>query len=251
MNPFYIAICALASTYSSALFGLWIRHKIPSKHVGIETKSLPLTAALITTISGFILGMLVTTSMREYADRTSGIENSAVNILSLDRQLAQFGPETKEIRESLRDAFQIHIDNAWHISKHLSIDEIHKNTNRVEEIMQRIHALKPKTDSQGWLKSNALEVSHRIQEARWFSIEHSENSVPKIFFVAVIFWLTILFCIFGFLGSKHASTFAIFFMCSICVSTVIYLIVDINSPYSGLIQTSSAPLQTAVQHLCK
>jgi hypothetical protein len=67
--------------------------------------------------------------------------------------------------------------------------------------------------------------------------------------VVLVFWLTIIFVSFGLFAPANSTVFAGLFVSALSVSAAILLILELYSPYSGLIQVSSAPLRDALTQL--
>jgi hypothetical protein len=61
-----------------------------------------------------------------------------------------------------------------------------------------------------------------------------------------VFWLVILFMAFGLFAPSNATVFAALFVGSLSVSGAIFLILELDQPYAGLMRLSAAPLRAAV-----
>jgi hypothetical protein len=67
--------------------------------------------------------------------------------------------------------------------------------------------------------------------------------------VVLIFWLTIIFISFGLYVPRNATVVVSLLVSAISVSGAIFLILEMYSPYEGLIHVSTAPLRAALTHL--
>ena len=65
----------------------------------------------------------------------------------------------------------------------------------------------------------------------------------------LVFWLTIVFASFGLFAPPNATVIVTLFLCALSVSGAIFLILEMYTPFEGLIQISSAPLRDALAHL--
>jgi hypothetical protein len=63
------------------------------------------------------------------------------------------------------------------------------------------------------------------------------------------FWLTIIFVSFGYSAPRNATVIVTLFVCSLSVAGAIYLLVQLDQPYSGYIKVSSVPLRAAIDQL--
>ena len=72
------------------------------------------------------------------------------------------------------------------------------------------------------------------------------TSVPVPFLVVLVFWLTIIFTSFGLLAPRNSTAIAALFVCTLCVAGAIFLILEMDSPFEGLITIS----QDALRYAC-
>ena len=86
-------------------------------------------------------------------------------------------------------------------------------------------------------------------QTRWRVIEETGSSISTPFYVVLVFWLTIIFASFGLFAPRNATVIAAFFVCALSVSGAIFLILELDQSFRGLLQVSSAPLRTALAQL--
>jgi membrane-bound ClpP family serine protease len=67
----------------------------------------------------------------------------------------------------------------------------------------------------------------------------------------MVFWLVVLFVGFGLYGKRNATVLAAFFVGALTVAGAIFLILEMNHPYSGVMQISSAPISNALIHISR
>ena len=67
--------------------------------------------------------------------------------------------------------------------------------------------------------------------------------------VTILLWLTIIFASFGLLAPRNATVVAVLFLCALSVAGSIFLILEMDQPFDGLMKVSGAPLRYAVSHL--
>ena len=74
-------------------------------------------------------------------------------------------------------------------------------------------------------------------------------SVSWPFLVVLVFWLVALFIGFGLFARFNGTVVATFALGAISVAGAIFLILEMNRPYSGLMQISSAPIRNALTQI--
>lgn len=88
-----------------------------------------------------------------------------------------------------------------------------------------------------------------VGELRYLLFEQSGNAISAPFLVVVVFWLTIIFVSFGLLAPRNATVVATLLVCALSVTGAIFLILELNRPFEGLIQIPSTPLQRTLAQL--
>ena len=122
-------------------------------------------------------------------------------------------------------------------------------SSSVEGLAEQLRALTPRDDSQRSLQSHALNVAEKLLQARWLVFAGGEPSIPVLFLVVMLFWLTITFAIFAMLASRNATVVTVLFVCAVCVGSALFLILEMDGPFVGLLKVSADPLRFALAHL--
>jgi len=65
----------------------------------------------------------------------------------------------------------------------------------------------------------------------------------------LVFWLTIIFASFGLFSPRNATVIAVLLICALSAAGSLFLVLELDAPYEGLIKVSSAPLRNALAHL--
>jgi len=72
------------------------------------------------------------------------------------------------------------------------------------------------------------------------------RSLPMPFIVMLVFWLTIIFASIGLFSHRNATVIAVLLVCALSAACSLFLILELDTPYAGLIKVSSAPLRNAL-----
>jgi hypothetical protein len=65
------------------------------------------------------------------------------------------------------------------------------------------------------------------------------------FLLILLFWLTITFASFGFFAPRNALVVTVFFVCALSVASAVFLILEMDGPFDGLLTVSADPLRAA------
>ena len=109
--------------------------------------------------------------------------------------------------------------------------------------------LQPQTDAQRWLKDTALTIGQTMAQARWAGVQTLGRSIKWPFIVILVFWLAVIFASFGLFAPANAIVTMTLLLASLSVAGSIYLILEMDQPYDGLIKISSAPLLETLRQL--
>jgi hypothetical protein len=65
----------------------------------------------------------------------------------------------------------------------------------------------------------------------------------------LIFWFSVLFTSFGLFSPSNGTAFVVLFLCALSVSGALFLILEFDRPFDGMIQVPSLPLRNTLAHL--
>ena len=238
----------LACVFGGALFGMFLSTVLPEHHLSEASKDIvKLVTGLIATLAALVLGLLVASAKNAFDTANEGFRQSAARIILLDRTLAQYGPETKEVREMLGKGFAARIDQLFpkERSRHASLGAA-EGTAAIEAFAQRLRTLSPQTDAQRALQSRAVEIIDSVGQARWLGIEEEGNTIPTPFLVVLVLWLTVMFASFGLFAPRNAIAVTVLFLGALSLSGAIFLIEELNNPLGGFTSISRAPMDSAL-----
>src|SRR5882724_5035916 len=114
MSSISISVIALACLFGATLLGMFLQTVLPRNHLHADSKDVvKLGVGLIGTMAALILGLLVASAKGSYDAQSAEITDFAAQAVLLDRMLAHYGPETKEVRELLRNTVSRTLDELW------------------------------------------------------------------------------------------------------------------------------------------
>jgi len=253
VNSLVIAGIVFACTFGGALLGLLLRVLLPEHHLSNESKDIvKLGTGLIATMSALVIGLLIASAKSDFDARRNAFQQLSTNIILLDRSLAHYGPEAKETRALLHRAASTLFDHIWTpqgaSAAGIGDTEI---TEMGGTLYESVRNLKPSTDSQRSIQSQALSVTAELARLRWQLAQREQSSLPVPFLVVLMLWLTVLFMSFGLFSPVNSTVILVLFVCAFSVAGALFLIVDMDQPFEGLIQISSGPLRDAISQLGK
>ena len=244
MRSIGISAIVFVCIFGASLLGMLLRSTLPEHHLSSDSKdAVKVGIGLVGTMAALVLGLLVASAKGNYDSQGAALTQLAANVVMLDRMLAHYGPETKEVRDSLRLAVNSFIDSVW--SKTGS--GLVPGGNEI--VYEKIQGLSPKDDRQRALQAQALSIAMSSAQTRWLMYEQGVASVSMPLLVVLVLWLSLILGSFGLFAPANGTVITSMCICALAVSAAIFLILEMYSPFSGMIQLSSAPLQAALAHL--
>lgn len=227
---------------------MFLSTALPAHHLSEPSKDVvKLVTGLIATLAALVLGLLVSSAKTSFDKANEGFRNSAARLIILDRALAQYGPETKDLRAALRKNFEDRIGQyfARDRSGNSALGSS-AATIGMEGFAQKLRALTPQNDAQRAYQARALDMLEAVAETRWFGVENEGNTIPTPFLVVLVFWLAAMFVSFGLFAPRNKLVVTVLFMGALSISGAIFLIEELFDPLGGIITISSEPLHKAV-----
>jgi hypothetical protein len=244
-----ISWTVFACVFAGTVLGMLLRKALPEHHLSADSKDIVrLGTGLIATMAALVLGLLIGAAQTSFSSQRSEFTQRSANIILLDRVLAHYGQETREIRDLLRRTVirmidQIQPDDGSRPGK------VEPTAARGEILYDKLQALRPQGDLQRSLQAQALGLMLTIGQTRWLMFEQAERSLPMPFLVILVSWLAIIFVTFGLYAPRNATVITILIVCALSIAGAIFLILELDQPFTGGIRISSAPLRNALSQL--
>src|SRR5215475_8469130 len=239
MMDVIIGLISLACISTGLLAGVLLQNCLPRHHLDAASKdTVKIGAGMLATLTALVLGLLVSSAKSSFDAINTAIASGGAKIIMFDRILANYGPETNDVRHQLRQSVADSIDRIWSSNKTSpgGLRAAESGTG-VWMIQVELNQLTPRTSAQEQI----------LAQARQLAIEQQQNSLPAIFLILLIFWLVVLFFSFGLFAPRNATVLAVLLFCALSVSSAIFLVLEMNRPLDGVIKASNAPLRKALE----
>jgi len=252
MSPLGLSLIAFACILAGTFFGMVIRALLPEHHLSDDSKDVvKLGIGMVATLAALVLGLLLASAKANYDTLSSELKQVSGRIVLLDRVLAQYGPETAETRDLLRKGVAATVEKVWpEKSNKVPSASFPKPANYLEMVQDKLRYLSPRDDAHRQLQSRAIQVAGDIADTRWLLFTQlRQSSIQTPFLILLVFWLVIIFGSFGLFSPRNATVIIVLLVCIISATGSLYMILELDQPYQGLVKISSAPLQTALMFM--
>ena len=246
-----VGLIVFACVFGGALCGLYLSTKLAGHHLSEGSKDvMKLALGVIGTLAALVLGLLLASAKSSFDAKGNGIRELSADLVLLDRALARYGPATRNAREQLRNSVAAAIQRVWP-GEELEVAkvDIFDPVRELETVENGVRDLSPRTDAQRGFQSRALSLISEIARARVLNVERFKTTLPTVFLIVLVGWFTIIFACLSLFAPRNAVVITILFACAVSVSAAIVLILELDSPYQGVIRLSSAPLRDALAHM--
>lgn len=251
LAPLAVSLMIFFCTFAAAAFGMGLRKKLPDDHFSGDSKDvIKLVMGLIATMAALVLGLLIASANSSYQTQSGELQQISATIVELDGILAQYGPEANEPRHRLRASVSAAVDRIWS-KDNIRLGQLAPAANQPESasFYDGIAKLSPNTEAQHFIQKRALEISGAIRQTRALMVEQINSSIPWPFLTVLVFWIAMLFMGFGLFARANATVIVAFLIGALSVSSAIFLILELEHPYVGLMRISGAPLRNALAQI--
>src|SRR6516225_4560081 len=234
MSVFLLSVLVFVVTLGAALLGLYVHKRVPSEHINDSARSVVgQVAGLVTILLAIVLGTLIGTGFAFFGGQKTTLEALSAQILELDQALAQYGPETKPARDRLRDASQKAYDAFW------GGGEPDPKILTVENPMAAYQATK-------------AFLAGQIEHGRiLMSLQLAGPAIGAGAVIIIVIWAVVLFFGMGLFAETSNLVIAGLTFGALCVAFAVFLMLELNSPFTGLFRVNPAALEQAIANIDK
>jgi hypothetical protein len=250
VSPLSISLLIWAVLVAGALGGAVLRRGLPDHHLDSHAKDIVrLGCALIATIAGLVLGLLVNSANTSFNTQRDEVRQMAANLILIDLMLDQYGPDARPARDLLRTAVPTIVDRLWTDGAAAPKTSPLANRGPTEVAYRAVRALKPDGEEQRYFQAQALQAFTSAAHTRFILYEQAGSNVLTPFLVVLVFWLVLLFASFSLFSPMSPVAVAALALIALSVSGAIFLVLEMYSPFGGLMQIDPAPLRNALAPL--
>ena len=256
MNSLVVSGILLASALAGLFVGVFLRKVLPNPHLDSDCKDVvKMGTGLVAAVTGLVLGLLTASAKSSYDSQRENLRQMAANTVLLGpRPAAVRARGRRDTRPAPHDGEIVHRPPLARecVSARRTRRPRVRPANSLVTSRESIRNLPAKSESQISIKSHEpFQLTMELGKARWQLHRWEDSSIPVPFLVILNFWLAILFLSFGLFTPRNATVLAVLFVCAVSVAGALFLIVELDQPFAGLVRISSAPLNNALTQIGK
>jgi hypothetical protein len=251
MNTTLITAIVSACLLAAVWIGLWLRRYLPEHHVSPHSRDIvKLAMGLVATMSALLLGLLVNSARTSYDTTRIQVMQKASKYALLDRLLVIYGPRAAEVRGKLPALIEESTRRMWPDDA-----DIPAQSKRVTEMGNAFYVavlkLEPRDDTERALKAQAVSLTLELGQLVSLMQAESMSSISKPMLVVVVLWLVMIFLAFSLIAPPNATVNFALIASALCAAGAIFLILELDQPFGGLMQISSEPMLNVLRQLGK
>ncbi len=262
------AALVLVLLLGGSVVGLFVRPLLSEAHRSRETTDLlQLVITMLVTFAALVLGLLTSSVKASFDTVDNDLRGFSIELIRLDQSLREYGEEAAPIRALLRRYTAAAIATTWSGEPAPAGDYYPKNaaTHTLPEepiestvlgaLLDRvelgIRELQPRDEMHRRLLTTCINQFERFMHTRWKLIEEAHSSISMPFYLVLAFWLVIVFASFGLSAPRNAVAVITIALGALSIASVIFVILELDSPLHGLFIVSSQPLRDALAQLTR
>ena len=234
--------------------GLALQTRLLEEHKSGGTKAVVgQISGLVSLLLALVLGTLIGVSWGYFSAQRTNLENFSAQILRLDQSLAQFGPETKPMRDRLKEGIEKAYEAIWGGGPvdpaMLTVGPPLANGQAVSDYLG---TLQPKTEAQKAALATANQYASMVEQSRLLiSLQIAAAPVSWFLIAILVFWTAALFFGIGLYAESNTLVAAALTFGALSIAFAIFLIFEFGLPYTGLFRVSPAALEQTIEFIDK
>ena len=254
MSVLLICVVIFLVFMAAGYVGLNTQKFLTPEHKSGESKSVVgQVAGLVSLLLALVLGTLIGVSFAYFSAQRTNLETFSAQVLRLDQALAQYGPETKPVRDRIKEGIVKGYQTFWGGGDAdpaaLTVERPLANSQVIADYLA---TLQPKTDVQKQAVANAAVFNGLVEQSRLLmSLQVAAGPVSWILIAILVFWTAALFFGIGLYAPANTLVLSALTFGALSIAFAIFLILELGMPYTGLFKVSPAALEQAIEFIDK
>lgn len=247
----FISVILFVCLVGAAFLGRRVRRCLPDDHLSTDSRdAVKLAMGLVATMTALVLGLLVSSAKGTYDTARSEVIQMAAKVAFLDRVLALYGPEAADARGELRANVADAARRIWSTDRGGAV-QLAPNQQAGDALYITVQRLSPHDDTQRTLKAQVTTLMVDLGQLRALLVAQSIPSISKPMLIILVSWLVVIFFGFSLLAPPNATTTLALVASAFSVACAVFLILELDQPFGGLMHIPSEPITNVLSHLAQ
>jgi len=242
-----ISVCLLAALW----LGMWLRRFLPVDHLNSNSRdNMKLAMGLVATMAALLLGLLVSSAKTSYDTTRTQVMDKASKYRLLDRVLEIYGPQAAEVRGMLHVLIENETRRLWPDVADVPAQSESKD-KMGNEFYVALLRLEAHDDTERALKAQAASLAIELGKLLSLMEAESTTSISKPMLIVVVLWLVTIFLGFSLIAPPNTTARFALIASALCAAGAIFLILELDHPFSGIMRISNEPMLNVLSEIGK
>jgi hypothetical protein len=248
----------------SAVGGAVLRVLLPEEHLSKENMdAVRLVTELLVTFVALVLSFQLLTGRSAFNAASKNRSIYAAELVSLDQCLRNLGASMEPTRLRLRQYTAAVIASTWPHEPAPNVEGMPDASRMairgedptlaklINEIGLAIDSVSPQDPAAANTAARCRATYVTATQARWGVIEDTHAPSGDLYVIIISLWLALVFLSFGLQIPRRRLPAIVLAIGVVCVASVVFVIVDLNTPYGGLFGISSSAMRDALTDMSR
>jgi hypothetical protein len=250
MSALIRSLAVAAITFGASLVGMALQWVVPAQVLTESKGAVGAMVGLVTLLLALVLGLLVFTAFSVFTTQRDEAYSLGPMVAEVDLALEQYGPEAAGGRAGMLAALQRSRLRFFGDSERgpqpFTFEEMRAIFLSQNSFFDR---LKPATDAQRGLVATAKDQTRKLADTQMLMARQLASPFPPHVLNVVVCWAAALFLGNGLVAAPNAVSVIAHLAGAISIGIAIFLILELSSPYTGLIRLSPAGIDRVLEIL--
>ena len=251
------AMALLPLLFGSFILGTAVRRRLPEIHRGPKTHEMVRAVMdMLVTFAAIVLGLLITSAKATFDATGDDVRAYAIELITLDQTLRACGPEADPLRVLLARYTRDVVGETHGTLKPpgppqdtgtgLGVAATHRFglLSGIELGLLRLPATSSLAEH---LREVALNQLSDLQQQRHRIGDEAHGQTSASFYAVLAVWLMVAFGCFGLITENSRLGNVVVGLSILAIVLALFVILDLQTPFSGLVVVSDRPLQDALR----
>ena len=241
MDSVATTIVVFVCIFGAVLLGMALRRILPEDHLSADSRdAVKLAMGLVATMAALLLGLLISSAKGSFDAARNDVAELAAKVAFLDRGLQGCGSEAADARTRLHAVMNETVSQLWPDREGAPV-RMAPDIQAGMLLYRAIQQIAPRDEEQRSLKSQIVATATEIGLLRELLAAHATPSISQPLLVIVVFWLVIIFLGFSVISPTNLTTGLALLVTALSVTGAVFLILELDQPFVGLLRVSGEP----------
>ena len=253
MSPLQTGLIVAVLMMGGALAGAFLRKRLSERHFDEETKDfVKLGLGFLATLSALVMGLVISSSKASYDAKSDMVHSAAVLVIQLDASLRRLGLAGDPIRHEVRQDLAANMAQIWpSVGGVAELPNTGATRHRLGAIQKMLFDLPGANEAQRSTQLDALKTLADLARINAVSFTQQGSGVIAPLLMVVACWMTLNIAGWNLFAPHNRMVVIVNLISSLSVASAIFLIMEMDQPFDGIIRISDAPMRAAFLKLAE